>query len=231
MKNTQNIHANHRQRMRERFLKIGMAGFLPHEIMEMLLFYSCPRIDTNTLGHALIDRFGDVKGVLDADPSELVRVDGIGENSATLIKFVKELAKCYITDNESSKSFAYDSPEALRGLFVNHFMGEKDERLLVACFGKKLNLLGCESVCEGSISAVCVNIRKIAEAAIRYNSDVIALGHNHPNSTAAPSGDDIKSTNMIISALEPLGIQVIDHIITSGSSSVSLRDSGYISLF
>lgn len=36
------IHAGHRQRVKERFLKEGLDAFAPHEILEMLLFFGIP---------------------------------------------------------------------------------------------------------------------------------------------------------------------------------------------
>ena len=57
MADEKNIHAGHRERMRERFLTTGFEGFEQHQILEMLLYYTCPRIDTNVLAHTLINRF------------------------------------------------------------------------------------------------------------------------------------------------------------------------------
>lgn len=227
----ENIHANHRQRMRDRFKATGFDGFQPHEILEMLLFYSCPRIDTNGLGHELIARFKTLKGVLEADIDELKRVDGIGENSAVLIKLVQQMGIIYINEDTASKSRTFASPEKLRELFQFQFLGEFEECLMVACFGKKLNLLGCERVANGGVSAVGVDIRKVAEAAIRYNSDIIALAHNHPTGTAIASAEDVRATKAVIGALEPLGIHVVDHIIVAENCTMSMRDSGYISIF
>ena len=61
-----NPHAKHRQRLRERFLSTGLEGFQDHEILELALFYVYSRRDTNPIGHALIERFGSLSGVLDA---------------------------------------------------------------------------------------------------------------------------------------------------------------------
>ena len=50
-------HYGHRERMRTRFQKSGLEGFQPHEILELLLFYALPRVDTNPIAHDLIDTF------------------------------------------------------------------------------------------------------------------------------------------------------------------------------
>ena len=83
-----NIHDGHRDRMRERFSKTGFEGMQEHEILEMLLYYSVPRRDTNPIAHNLIDRFGSLAGVLEAKEEQLLLVDGITQNSATLIKMI-----------------------------------------------------------------------------------------------------------------------------------------------
>ena len=68
-----NIHAGHRSRMRQRFLETGFAGFPPHEVLEMLLYYGIPRRDTNPLAHKLLAEYGSLHSVLCADPEELCR--------------------------------------------------------------------------------------------------------------------------------------------------------------
>ena len=74
-------HEGHRQRLRERFLKMGFDSFEPHEMFELLLTYSIPRKNTNLIAHRLIDTFGSVSAVFDASIEALMSVDGISENS------------------------------------------------------------------------------------------------------------------------------------------------------
>lgn len=83
-----NVHEGHRQRLRDRFLKEGLDGFAPHNVLELLLFYAVPQRDTNELAHRLLARFGSLSGVLDADFDELCQVEGVGANVATLLKLV-----------------------------------------------------------------------------------------------------------------------------------------------
>lgn len=87
------VHADHRKRMRQRFLDTGGAGFSSHELLELLLFGSVPRINTNPTAHKLIDRFGTVENVLSASADELQKVDGIGAASARLINVMGEACR------------------------------------------------------------------------------------------------------------------------------------------
>ena len=101
-----NPHAKHRQRLRERFLSTGLEGFQDHEILELALFYVYSRRDTNPIGHALIERFGSLSGVLDAPVEALRRVPGVGPQAAVFLKLLPALFARY----ESSK---YDGVTAI----------------------------------------------------------------------------------------------------------------------
>ena len=82
--NNVNLHEGHRERMRKRFRETGFDGFEEHQIIEMLLFYVCPRKDTNELAHILINRFGCIAGILDASYDDLTSIPGISENTAVI---------------------------------------------------------------------------------------------------------------------------------------------------
>ena len=85
-----NIHAGHRQRLRQRYDSVGSSGFEEHTILELLLFYGIPQKDTNPIAHDLIERFGSLEGVLNASKEDLMQVSGIGENAATLLRLIEE---------------------------------------------------------------------------------------------------------------------------------------------
>ena len=76
------LHGGHRHRLRQRFIQEGLDSFTEVQVLELLLFYSIPRIDTNEIAHLLIQRFGSLAQVLDTPVEELQKVPGIGENSA-----------------------------------------------------------------------------------------------------------------------------------------------------
>lgn len=100
-------HEGHRERLKNRFLTSSLDNFEPHNILELLLFYSIPRQDTNEIAHALLDRFGSLKGVFDADFSELIKIKGIKENSATLIKLIPQISRAYMFE-EINKEKIFD---------------------------------------------------------------------------------------------------------------------------
>ena len=78
------VHAGHRDRKKQQFLRHGLDAFADHEALELLLFYSIPQQDTNPLAHRLIDRFGSLSAVLAAPPEELMQVKGVKASTAVL---------------------------------------------------------------------------------------------------------------------------------------------------
>ena len=93
-----NLHEGHRKRLKQRFINDGLSTFEDHNILELLLFYSVPRSDTNEIGHKLLKQFGSLSNVFDAPVEELMKVEGIGEHSAVLIKLIPEICNIYHTD-------------------------------------------------------------------------------------------------------------------------------------
>ena len=69
-----NVHKNHRKRLRERFEREGADSFEVHEILELFLFDAIPRVNTNAIAHRLLDRFGNLNGVFSATEKELMTV-------------------------------------------------------------------------------------------------------------------------------------------------------------
>jgi len=84
------LHKNHRERLRKRYETSGLDDFEDHMILELLLFDAIPRVDTNPIGHRLLDRFGTLDGVFSASEEELCEVKGIGKASARMLKNVKD---------------------------------------------------------------------------------------------------------------------------------------------
>ena len=102
----------HRRRLRERFLKNGLAGFAEHEVIELLLTLAIPRSDVKQPAKALLERFGSLRGVLDAPLAELRSVDGVGEAAAVGLQVVRESATLYLQQASEGAEVLRD-PERL----------------------------------------------------------------------------------------------------------------------
>ena len=221
-----NLHEGHRQRLKDRFLKEGLSNFEDHNILEILLFYSVPRADTNEIAHKLLNKFGSLSAVFDASLEELCSVDGIGVHSATLIKLMPEISSAYGIDK--TKNIRHlNTIQELGAYFIPKFIGKKDEESYIVLLDNKNKIIKSELVAKGSVDAVQLSIRTIISQAINNNATSVVLAHNHPAGVALPSANDIKMTKRLFEALRLADIKLKDHIIVADDDFVSLRQSGY----
>lgn len=220
-----NLHEGHRQRLKDRFIKTGLADFEDHNILELLLFFSVPRSDTNELGHKLLKKFGSLSNVFDAPIDELCKVDGIGIHSATLIKLIPELCSIYHTDKTENVKIVNSTVIAGR-YFVPRFIGKSNEEVHIMLLDDKKKVIKCEMISKGTVNASAVSIRKIASEALNSNATGVIIAHNHPGGIALPSANDISVTKRIYRALQLMDIQLCDHIVVADGDFVSMLDSG-----
>lgn len=226
-----NLHKNHRQRMKNRFLDSSFDSFEKHEMLELLLYYSIPRKDTNPIAHSLIEKFGSISAVFDAPIEALCETEGISEHTAILIKMVPLLAREYASDIDSDKK-SYSDYYELGEFFSSKFLGETKEKLYAAFFDNGMHLIDCIKLSEGGVNSTDANIRALSYNAIRLNSSFAVLAHNHPNSLPIPSAEDLDTTKACKLALSLVDVQLIEHYIVSGSRFMGIiKQSGDIHSF
>ncbi len=220
------IHKGHRQRLKSRFLKQGLADFEDHNVLELLLFFAIPQGDTNETAHKLLKEFKTLSNVFDADISDIIKVSGVGEHTATLIKLIPELLSKYHNDKTKDIKLI-NSTKSAGEFFLPKFYGKKNEEVHAIALDDKRKIIKHEKLFEGTVNASQITIKKVMQFALSTNATGIVISHNHPTGVALPSGNDIKVTRKLKEALELMNIQLCDHIIVADEDFVSLADSGY----
>jgi DNA repair protein RadC len=212
-----NIHAGHRKRLRERYARSGMDDFADHEILELMLTYAIPRVDVNDRAHRLIERFGSVAGVLDALPEELCEVDGISDGAAQFLTMLPSLFRRYALDKcEPGKPL--DTLAKMGDYLHALYTGITFERVYLLLFDNSMRLIDCCHLDDGAVNCSKVTIRKVAELSLRKHASCAVLAHNHPMGLAIPSGADMEVTRNVDSALEIIGVPLLEHIIVTENS-------------
>ncbi len=222
------IHEGHRQRLRERFLKQGLDDFEAHNVLELLLFYAIPMKDTNELAHRLLQRFGSISAVFDADIDDLCQVDGVGRNTAVLLKMIPGLTRRYLEDSDK-EPVILSSVEQIGSFLLPKFVGRTKEMVYLLCLNNKGGIAYADFVMSGTVNAAPMYSREIVEAALRSKAVSAILAHNHPKGIAVPSNADMAATKMVYDALASVKIRLLDHFIFAGTDYVSLKDSGFFS--
>lgn len=224
-KENKNIHRNHRQKVRERYYASGFKGVASHNILEMLLFFGIPYKDTNPIAHELIDKFGSLSAVLEADVADLKQVKGMTENAACLISMILPIYQRYkqdlITRRPNFNSID-ETVEYLRSLYIDN---NNIERIFVLCFDADDTLLTYRMVGEGDVSSARFDFRKFASAVLETNASTVIVSHNHPHGIAVPSFEDEQVTIRMASILNAFGVRFSDHIIVADKNYFSMKSS------
>lgn len=207
--------------MYKRYLASSGEGFADHELLEMLLFGSIPRVNTNGTAHNLIDHFGSLDAVFDADIDSLIAVDGINTSSAIHIKLVSSLWRRYSQLKATDSSPVFNK-KTIGEMLVNSYRMVSKERVLLLLFDSSARLIGIKTISEGASNSSEFNTRQIAEISLACGASYIALAHNHPGGRAEPSDADMTSTRLLKRALDMIDLTLIEHFIVSGDEYCTL---------
>lgn len=217
-----NVHEGHRARLVDVAFKAGLENLSNIQVMELLLFYIFPRGDTNPLAHRLLDKFGTLADVVDADINDLLTVKGIGERAAKMIKLKGELYHYYTNCRLSGKiilktlSNIYDYCETLLRL-------SKVEELYIVGLNASFGLLGKRCLATGSISMVGIERYEVTSFLNSFRPAYVFVTHNHPGGSAIPSQQDFAATDNLKNLLHELGVNLIDHIIVGNDGIYSIE--------
>mgnify|MGYP000518912994 CR=1 FL=1 len=219
--------AGHRARLRERLLKGGAEALADYEVLEYLLFAAIKQGDTKPVAKALLDRFGSLSAVLNADPNALQDVKGVGLTSAAALKSVA-LAARRMARSEVSQKPVLGSWQALLDYLTIDMAHLTVERVRVLYLNAQNRLVLDHHVGDGSIDEAAIHPREVIRQGLDIGATALILVHNHPSGNPEPSRADIQITNRIAEAGRLLGITVHDHVIVGRDGHVSLRAKGLI---
>ena len=219
------IHSGHRKRVINKFIEHGLDSFEEHEVLEMLLFFSVPRIDTNPLAHRLIEEFGSVQNVLSAEPQELKLVKGVGDNTAALISLFRNIRK-YQNTQLIEKNIRFDATHEIGEFCVKYFSEHIDESAIMLSVDSKRRLKKVSVISTGTFSETAFYAEKIMKTALTVRAPLIVIAHNHPGGKLTPSTADKILTRQLYDLMDAVHIKLVDHIICNEKHFTSLRECG-----
>ena len=217
----------HRERLRKRLLEGGAEALADYEVLEYLLFAANPRGDTKPLAKALLERFGNLNAVLNAEPGALRQVKGMGETGAAALKAVA-LAARRMARGEVQQKPVLGSWQALLDYLTIDMAHLTVERVRVLYLDTRNRLIMDHHLGDGSIDEAAIHPREVVKRALDLGASALILVHNHPSGNPEPSRADIQITQRIAEAGRHLGITVHDHVIVGHEGHVSLRAKGLI---
>lgn len=217
------LHKEHRQRMKKRFKKFGLDSFQDHEALELLLFYALPYKNTNGIAHEMLNKFGSFSGVFSANAEELKSISGIGDHAALLIELIPALFRRYSAD-VMSKNAKYEGNDCISEYVINHFIGQTKEHVQLFLFDSSMRRIDSITVYDGHFGSVGVNSESIAEYVFSNKASGFVIAHNHPSGDVTPSYEDMCVTRKIYRDLAVLNREMIEHYIVADGKCNPILD-------
>ncbi|MDR1905525.1 MAG: hypothetical protein LBQ27_01215, partial [Clostridiales bacterium] len=220
-----NIHKDHRNRLRQQMLDGGTENCAEHQILEFFLFPFIPMKDTNVIAHELINKFGSLPAVFDADYEALRRVKGMTDIAAVNIALHNKITD-RISYARAKKEDCLDTSFAVFK-YVRSFMSNLTvEQVYLLCLNSGFKIIKRVLLQKGIVNQAAIYLRQIAEIALQCGATNIILVHNHPSNGVQPSESDISVSFEMLSIFPCLEINLLDHIIIGkGDEYYSFREN------
>lgn len=212
-------HGGHRKRMRTRLLQKGSANLTEAEILEMLLYYVVPRTDTRKQAEELIEKFGSLEAVLNADLKSISEISGLKEGAEVLFSLLRETVMRY-NGMRTEPSLMED--ERLKKYLIELYKGVPVETVYALYFAPDGKLAGKQIIFRGGISSVRFSLRTITEGVLAAGGHYVVLAHNHPSDRLVPSQDDILTTKRIASHLAANEVELVEHYIVGNDDCIGM---------
>ena len=218
-----NIHAGHRQRMRDQMQKLGLYNTSDLHFLEYLLTFVIKRADTNPIAHALLNEFGSIKNIFDASTFALTQVKGVGKHTAEFLKYMSLSVHMY----NKSMAQEYSKLDSLRNIvrFVTYVLPPSENEQFIVIVLNKNNTLKDYKIFNGvSHSFITIDKNELTEYLINHKASFILFAHTHPNHTAKPSPSDLDTFAKLMPVINALAIRLLDNIIIGETDYYSAKD-------
>ncbi|MCB6178053.1 DNA repair protein RadC [Rhodobacter sp. Har01] len=219
--------ADHRKRLRSRFMEGGAQAMPDYELLELVLFRAIPRQDVKPLARLLLDTFGDFNRVVTASVPRLLMVKGVGETVIQELKIVEAAAQRMMRARVMHRP-VLSSWDTLLDYCHTTMAHRETEQFRILFLDRKNVLIADEEQAKGTVDHVPVYPREVVKRALELNASALILVHNHPSGDPTPSEADISMTIQVQDACQTLGLVLHDHLIIGKSRELSFRASGYL---
>ena len=215
-------------RPREKMMVLGPQALSDAELLAILIGSgSTKESAVDLMKRVLSDCRNNLNTLGKMTIHQLCDYNGIGEAKAINIMAACELGK------RRQQEKAEERPDVgTATLIYNHMhptLQDKDvEEFWILLMNQNHRLIKKMCIAHGGISEVSVDIRIIIREAVLANATILAVCHNHPSGSLAPSRMDNDLTYSIQNACKLMRIRFLDHIIITDGAYYSYHEEGMV---
>ncbi|HIF51135.1 MAG TPA: JAB domain-containing protein [Thiotrichaceae bacterium] len=215
------------ERPREKLLEKGPAALSDAEILAIFLRIGRKGLSALGLARELLDKFGGLRQLIDADENQFCQIKGLGMVKYAQIQAAIELGRRYL-QAELEAGDIFTSPEQTREFLTLKLRAYPYEVFACLYLDNRHRLISFDELFRGTIDSAQVHAREVVRSAIKHNAAAVILSHNHPSGVAEPSQSDVNLTQELKKALQLVDVRVLDHLIIGSGEAISLAERGLL---
>jgi len=215
------------ERPREKLLQRGPLALTDAELLAIFLRTGTPGKSAVDLARDLLESFGSLKALLDADLDRFCQANGLGSAKYAQLQAVLEMARRHFKEI-LQRGNALTSPDITRAYLSAHLRGYSYEVFACLFLDNQNRVIKLEELFRGTIDGASVYPREVAKQALHHNAAAVIFAHNHPSGIAEPSQSDQLITNKLKQALALFDIRVLDHFIIGDGAPYSFAEHGLL---
>ena len=215
------------ERPREKLLARGAGALSDSELLAIFLRTGRRGLSAVDLARELLDGFGGLRPLLEADLDGFCSHAGLGPAKFTQLQAVLEMARRHL-QAELERGDALNSPDQVARYLSARLRHQHREVFACLFLDNRHRVLRYEELFQGTIDAASVYPREVVQRALAHNAAAVILAHNHPSGVAEPSTADRALTQRLQDALGLVDIRVLDHFVVGDGRPVSFAERGLI---
>lgn len=215
------------ERPREKLLEHGSSSLSDAELLAIFLRTGVSGKSAVDLARHLLNEFGSLRALLEADLSSFCRPLGLGPAKFTQLQAVLEMGRRHLAER-LRRDCALESPQAVRDFLTSQVRHEQHEVFGCLFMDTKHRMLAFEVLFRGSIDSASVYPRQVVKRALAHNAAAVIFCHNHPSGINLPSEADRTLTQRLTEALDLIEVRVLDHFIVGEGQPLSMVEHGWM---
>ena len=184
------------ERPREKLLAKGSGALTDAELLAIFLRTGITGKTAVDLARELLDQFGSLQALLNADQTQFCQGKGLGSAKYAQLQAVLEMARRHFVEI-LQRGDALTSPEATRAYLSAQLRGYSYEVFACLFLDNQHRIIQLEELFRGTIDGASVYPREVAKRALFHNAAAVIFAHNDPSGINEPSQADKSITDKL----------------------------------
>lgn len=211
------------ERPREKLCEHGAESLSDAELLAVFVGSGVKGLTAIDISRNLLHRQDGLRQLLRLDQQEFCAQQGVGEATFALLRASLELSRRYLRE-KLMRDNALTSPQTCRDFLSLELRDKRYECFMALFLDSKHRVIRAQELFRGTIDHTSVPIREVVVEALRYNAAAMIVAHNHPSGSAEPSAADKHLTSNLSTALNLVGVKLLDHFVIGDGESVSFAE-------